>query len=94
MNRAAIPRDLILSQLFGHEKGAFTGAMHRRLGRFAAKSAIISWMKIRPAFTGHASGVAEGFAGTSIELVGGSQSDRHRCRVIAATVAHLKGGRS
>ncbi len=34
VNMAAIPRDLIESELFGHEKGAFTGAMQRASGRF------------------------------------------------------------
>lgn len=38
VNSGAIPRELIESELFGHEKGSFTGAMARRIGHFEAAS--------------------------------------------------------
>ena len=41
LNMAAIPKDLMESELFGHEKGAFTGAQSRRAGRFEQAKLIV-----------------------------------------------------
>ena len=48
VNCAAIPRDLIASELFGHEKGAFTGAIQQRLGRFASDGGIEARLSAHP----------------------------------------------
>jgi len=46
LNCATIPRGLIASELFGHEKGSFTGATQQRLGRFElANGGTLSWTK-------------------------------------------------
>jgi PAS domain S-box-containing protein len=91
VNCAAIPRDLIASELFGHEKGAFTGATQRRLGRFElAEGGTIFLDEIGelPAETQIA--LLRVLQEHEFERVGGTGSIRNDVRVIAATNRNMK----
>jgi formate hydrogenlyase transcriptional activator len=92
VNCAAIPGSLIASELFGHEKGAFTGALQRRLGRFElADGGTIFLDEIGdlPADTQNA--LLRVLQEREFERVGGNQTIRVNVRVIAATNRDLKG---
>lgn len=91
VNCAAIPSSLIASELFGHEKGAFTGALQRHLGRFElADGGTIFLDEIGdlPAETQIA--LLRVLQEKEIERVGGSQSISVDVRVLAATNRDLK----
>jgi formate hydrogenlyase transcriptional activator len=86
VNCAALPKDLVPSELFGHEKGAFTGALQRRLGRFElAEEGTIFLDEIGelPAETQVA--LLRVLQEKEFERVGGNQTIRTNARVIAAT---------
>ena len=91
VNCAAIPRDLIASELFGHEKGAFTGAAQRRLGRFelAEKGTIfLDEIGEIPAETQVA--LLRVLQEREFQRIGGSGPVRTDVRVIAATNRDLE----
>jgi PAS domain S-box-containing protein len=86
VNCAAIPRDLIGSELFGHEKGAFTGAMQRRLGRFElAEGGTIFLDEVGELSPDTQVALLRVIQERELERVGGGQSIRVDVRVIAAT---------
>jgi PAS domain S-box-containing protein len=86
VNCAAIPPSLIASELFGHEKGAFTGALQRRLGRFEmAEGGTIFLDEIGELPTETQIALLRVLQENEFERVGGSQSIQTDVRVIAAT---------
>ena len=91
VNCAAIPRDLIASELFGHEKGAFTGATQQRLGRFELANGgtiFLDEVGELPAETQIA--LLRVLQEHEFERVGGTRRIRVDVRVIAATNRDLQ----
>jgi PAS domain S-box-containing protein len=86
VNCAAIPRELITSELFGHEKGAFTGAIQRRLGRFElAEGGTLFLDEVGELSPEIQVALLRVLQEREFERVGGSQPIRVDVRVIAAT---------
>jgi PAS domain S-box-containing protein len=86
VNCAAIPRELVASELFGHEKGAFTGATHRRLGRFElADGGTILLDEVGELLPDTQAALLRVLQEREFERIGGSETVRADVRVIAAT---------
>jgi PAS domain S-box-containing protein len=91
VNCAAIPRELIASELFGHEKGAFTGALERRAGRFElAEAGTIFLDEIGDLPQETQIALLRVLQEREFERVGGNRQIHTNVRVIAATNRDLR----
>ena len=91
VNCAAIPPTLIASELFGHEKGAFTGATQRRLGRFElADGGTIFLDEIGELPPETQSSLLRVLQEREFERVGGTQSVSVDARILSATNRNLR----
>jgi len=91
VNCAAIPRELVASELFGHEKGAFTGASQRRLGRFElADGGTIFLDEVGELLPDTQAALLRMLQEREFERVGGQETIHVDVRVIAATNRDLE----
>jgi DNA-binding NtrC family response regulator len=90
LNVAALPRDLVESELFGHERGAFTGAVRRRAGAFSeAAGGTLFLDEIGELPLDAQPKLLRALDGYEMRRVGGG-SDKSKARLIAATHAPLE----
>jgi formate hydrogenlyase transcriptional activator len=86
VNCAALPAELIASELFGHERGAFTGALQQRIGRFeAANGGTIFLDEIAELSPEIQVSLLRVLQEKEFERVGGNRTIKTDVRVIAAT---------
>ncbi len=91
VNCAAIPKDLIESELFGHEKGAFTGAVNRKLGKFElASPGTIFLDEISELNLDAQVKLLRVIQNREFERVGGNKVIESKARIIAATNRNLE----
>jgi DNA-binding NtrC family response regulator len=98
VNIAAIPRELIESELFGHEKGSFTGAVTRRIGKFEeAEGGSIFLDEIGEMDPSLQAKLLRVLQEREVTRIGGNQVIKLDVRIIAAThkdlAEEVKGGR-
>lgn len=90
-NVAAVPSELIESELFGHEKGAFTGATYRRIGKFEEADGGTLFLdeigEMDPSFQVK---LLRALQEKEIVRVGSNQTIKFDCRIIVATNKNLK----
>jgi two-component system, NtrC family, nitrogen regulation response regulator NtrX len=91
VNCAAIPNELIESELFGHEKGSFTGAFQQRIGRFElANKGTLFLDEIGDMSLQAQSKVLHALESSRIERVGGGKKIEVDVRIVSATNKNLK----